>query len=68
MAVMSTEKRKGLSDTSFALPSKRKYPINDESHARNALARASQFASPEEKSKIRSAVHRRFPGITQQER
>jgi len=39
---LSTEARKGLSDSDFALPEKRKYPIHDKAHVRNALARAAQ--------------------------
>jgi hypothetical protein len=39
------------------------YPIPDASHARNALARVSQHGSPEEKAKVRAAVHRKFPDI-----
>jgi len=34
--------RKKLPDSAFALPSKRKYPIHDKAHVRNALARAAQ--------------------------
>lgn len=34
--------REKLSDESFALPSKRKYPIHDKAHVRNALSRAAQ--------------------------
>lgn len=40
----------------------RSFPINDENHSRNALARASQF-HPELKAKIRAKVHRKFPDI-----
>lgn len=32
-----------LSDSDFALPEKRKYPIHDKAHVRNALARAAQM-------------------------
>lgn len=39
---LSTKARKNLPDSAFALPG-RKYPIHDESHARNALARAAQM-------------------------
>lgn len=39
---LSTEARKSLSDSDFALPEKRKYPIHDKAHVRNALARAAQ--------------------------
>lgn len=51
------------SASEFALPDKKKYPIPDEAHGRNALARASQFASKSEQGTIREAVHRKFPGI-----
>lgn len=39
---LSSEARGNLSDSDFALPSKRKYPIHDKAHVRNALARAAQ--------------------------
>jgi len=41
-AKLSYGARKKLSSSSFALPSKRKYPIQDKAHVRNALARAAQ--------------------------
>lgn len=54
----------------FAVPSTRKggkggYPIEDESHARNALARVSQFGSPAEKKEVRAKVKAKYPGIEQ---
>ena len=42
MAELNTEKRKNLPKSKFAEPEKRKYPIEDKAHARNAKARASQ--------------------------
>lgn len=42
MAKLTTEKRKGLEDTTFGLPDERKYPMPDKSHAANAKARATQ--------------------------
>jgi hypothetical protein len=60
---LTTSEREDLKKKQFALPEKRKYPIPDEAHARNALARAAQFASPEEQKRIRAAVDRKFPGI-----
>ena len=39
------------------------YPIPDESHARNALARVSQHGSEAEKRKVKSAVSKKFPDI-----
>lgn len=70
---LTAAKRKALPSSDFALPGKGEgpegkgsgsYPIPDESHARNALARVSQHGSPEEKARVRAAVHRKYPGIT----
>lgn len=52
-----------MSPREFALPGKRGYPINDASHARNALARVSEFGTPAEKAEVREKVHERYPGI-----
>jgi hypothetical protein len=42
MATMSERKRDSLKSSQFGLPDERKYPMPDESHAKNAKARASQ--------------------------
>lgn len=69
---LSMADRKALPKKDFALPGKGagpegkgsgSYPIPDASHARNALARVSQHGSPEQKSEVRAAVGRKFPGI-----
>ena len=49
--------RQSLHKSSFVFPGERRYPIEDKSHARNALARVSQFGSSAEKAKVRAAVH-----------
>ena len=59
----STKNRKKLSKKSFALPGKRKYPIPDKAHARNALARVAQHGTKDEQRKVRAAVHKKFPSI-----
>ena len=64
MSVLTAARRNKLPASTFAGPD-RSYPINDMSHARNALARASQNAGPELKAKIRAKVHKKFPGIKQ---
>ena len=64
MAKLSTRGRNALATGSFALPGRR-YPINDANHARNALSRAAQNASPAEQATIRRKVHAKFPGIGQ---
>lgn len=60
MAKLTTAARKKIPTGSFALPGRR-YPIEDRSHAANALARVSQFGSSAEKARVRSAVHRKYP-------
>ena len=60
---LSTKKRNKLSKKSFALPAKRKYPIPDKKHARNALARVAQNGTPAEQKKVKAAVEKRFPSI-----
>ena len=42
MAKLSEKKRDSMKESTFGLPDQRKYPMPDESHARNAKARASQ--------------------------
>jgi hypothetical protein len=53
MARLTAGERKALSKKDFAGPDW-SYPIEDESHARNALARVSQFGSPDLKAKVRA--------------
>jgi hypothetical protein len=60
---LSTKQRKKLSKKEFALPGKRKYPIPDKAHARNALARVAQYGTPAEQKKVKAAVKRRFPSV-----
>lgn len=62
MAVLTAKARKAIPTKNFAGPD-RSYPINDASHARNALARVSQFGSPALKAAVRAKVHARFPNI-----
>ena len=67
MSKLTARMRKSLPKSEFAVPSKSpkfgSYPIPDASHARNALARVSQFGSSSEKAKVRSAVKRKFGSI-----
>lgn len=65
MAKLSTSTRNALPKSSFAEPGRRAYPIEDESHARNALARVSQHGTSSEKAAVRAAVKKKYPGITQ---
>lgn len=69
MGTMSMMTRKSLPKSDFAVPGKApgsgSYPIPDASHARNALARASQFGSPAVKSAVKRKVAAKFPQIGQ---
>ena len=60
MAKLSSAARKALPSSSFAGPD-RSYPIEDRSHAQNALARVSQFGSPAEKARVRARVRAKYP-------
>lgn len=64
MAKLSTSQRKAIPKSSFAIPSKApksgSYPINDRSHAQNALARSSGKPVA---GKVRAAVLKKYPSI-----
>ena len=60
---LTTTARKHIAPKNFVFPKEKRYPIEDKSHARNALARVSQHGTSEEKAKVRAAVHRKYPGI-----
>lgn len=62
MAKLTGKERKAIPGKEFAGPD-RSYPIEDKSHARNALARVSQHGSPEVKKEVREKVHARYPEI-----
>lgn len=64
MSKLTTGRRTEIPGSDFALPGRR-YPVEDASHARNALARVSQHGTPEEKAKVRAKVHAKYPGIGQ---
>ena len=72
MAILKAAQRRRLPASSFALPGKGEgksgkgsgsYPIPDASHARAALSRAAQHASPAEQATIKRKVKAKFPGI-----
>jgi hypothetical protein len=58
---LTNNQRHGLDTSQFALPGRR-FPIEDKSHARNALARAGN-ANPAEQATIRRKVHAKYPSI-----
>ena len=59
---LTAKARKHIKKKNFALPGGR-YPIHDAAHARNALSRVAQNGTPEEKKKVKAAVHKKYPGI-----
>lgn len=63
MAKLTAKKRKSLPKTSFALPGKRKYPVDTKGRARNAVARVSQHGTASEQKAVRAKVAKRYPGI-----
>ncbi len=64
MAELTAAKRKRIPKGSFAIPSKApgsgSYPINDISHARNALARSS---GKPEAATVRRKVYAKYPSL-----
>lgn len=68
MAKLSTAARKVLPTKAFAEPDKRKYPIENQKHAKNALARVSQSGTLAEKAKVMRAVKKKYPSIGKSEK
>jgi hypothetical protein len=61
MAKLKEATRNKLPAKDFAGPG-RSFPIEDASHARNALARVAN-KSPAEKKEVRAKVHSKYPDI-----
>lgn len=62
MSKLTSKARDALPTKTFAGPD-RSYPINDRSHARNALSRVSEYGDPALKAKVRARVHAKYPDI-----
>lgn len=56
------KKYRSVPSGDFAL-GKGHYPINTAKRARNALSRISEFGTPAQKARVRSAVRRKYPSI-----
>lgn len=63
MAKLTGRQRKKLPKSSFAIKSKRAYPIHDKAHARAALARVKQHGTKAQQKAVRSAVTKKFPSL-----
>jgi hypothetical protein len=63
MAKLKASQRNKLPSSTFALPQERKFPIEDHSHAVNALSRASEGGIAAVKAKVRAAVDKKYPEL-----
>lgn len=68
MARLSREARDALPASDFAIPERREYPIHDRRHAVNALARVSEYGTPADRRRVRTAVYRRYPDMARAHR
>lgn len=62
MGKLDAKDRNSLPSGDFAGPD-RSYPVNDPSHARNALSRVSEYGDPELKARVRRKVAEKYPDI-----
>jgi hypothetical protein len=62
-ADLTAAARNDLKKKEFAIPELRKYPIHDENHARAALSMVAAHGTPEQQSRVRAAVAKKYPGI-----
>ncbi len=60
MAKLTAKRRNSLPSSDFAVPSERKFPDQDRSHAANAKARAS---GTKYQAQVDRAVARKYPGM-----
>ena len=56
-------KRSQMNASSFAVPSRRAYPVTSLPQARNAIARVQQHGSPADKAAVYSKVRQRYPAL-----
>jgi len=64
MSKLTYQQRQRLHGKSFAVDGqKRKYPIHDIAHGRNALARVSAHGTPAEKAQVKRAVYNKYPSL-----
>lgn len=68
-AELTESAREHIAPKNFALSAKQSdtgkpaYPIEDESHARNALARVKQFGDAKERAEVYKDVAKKYPGL-----
>ena len=64
---MSTKGRNQVADKNFVFPEDKRYPIHDIEHGRAALSMVAAHGTPEEQSKVKAAVHKKYPSIGSEE-
>lgn len=62
MAKLHAKERNALPAEDFAGPD-RSYPIDTRNRGQNALARVSEYGTPELKARVTAAVHRKYPDM-----
>lgn len=68
MTLLNAAERNKLKAGDFALPKERAYPMHTLSHARDALSRVAQGGTPDERAKVKAAVHKRYPQLAGEKR
>jgi hypothetical protein len=63
MSKLTGKERDALPASSFAVPLRRAYPVNDPAHAKAALSRVAQHGDASLRKKVRDAVANRYPSI-----
>lgn len=63
MAKLTAKRRKRLKASTFGIPSERKYPMNDITHARLAVAMSAAHETPAVARKVALKAKKRFPSI-----
>ena len=63
MSKLTAKTRNAIQTKDFALPGERKFPIEDHSHAVDALSRASGRGIAAVKAKVRAAVDKKYPDL-----
>lgn len=66
MSVLTKSQRLSLPDSAFALPDERKYPINDQNHAKIALFMVNKYGTPQEKMRVQNAIYNTWGSLKKQ--
>lgn len=61
---MTLNKRTDLAAADFAIPETRRYPINNEAAAREAMTKVVEFGTEAEQETVRNAVLEKFPALS----